>query len=90
MSEETIQKLRQRKQVLDDQLNTAFSKDLNDFIMRSNENFRRVMESNRQHWIQLAEQELAQGEADAKKGDRISAITHSMAADNYLSLANIA
>jgi hypothetical protein len=67
MLDEVIRKLRQRKQLLDDQLNTAFSKDLSDLIAQSNENLKRIRESNRQHWIQLAEKELTQGETDAKK-----------------------
>lgn len=89
MSDEEIRKLRQRKQSLDSELNTAMSKDLNDFIKQANENFNKMRETNRQYWIQMAEKELSLGEADFKRGDRISAITHSMTAENYLSLANL-
>ncbi len=59
------------------------------FITQSNENLRKMREESRKYWISLAEKELTQGEADAKKGDTVSAITHSLAANNYLSLAEL-
>jgi hypothetical protein len=90
MSDEDIRSVRQRKQALDSELNAAISKDLNDFIKRSDENFKRMREGNRQHWVQMAEKKITLAEADSKRGDRISAMTHSMAAENYLSFANMA
>jgi len=89
MSDDVLLKLRLRKEAFDKTALTEQLKAWNDFVAQSNESIRKVRESRRHYWIQLAEREMDLAEGEEKVGNRTQAVTHSVTAGNYISLAEM-
>lgn len=87
MSEDLLNKLRERKARLDKELTEKVSKDYNELMGKVHENIESLRQGNKDFYTQKAQQELDKWEQAIKSGNTITAVSHKMMAETYLALA---
>lgn len=87
MSEDLLAKLRQRKELLDKELNDKVSKEYNDLIAKTNENIASLRMESKDSYARRAQEELDKWENAMKSGNSVTAVSHKMMAETFLALA---
>lgn len=87
MSDDILNKLRQRKEGLDRELTEKISKDYTDLITKANENFETLRQGNKDFYTRKAQEELDKWEQAMRSGNTVTAVSHKMMAETYLALA---
>ena len=76
----------ERKRKSEEQLENKVSDDWKDLVKESDKYMKQMQENNRQYYEQQVDKELDEMEKDLNSGNRIGAMYHRNAADNYLRL----
>jgi hypothetical protein len=76
----------ERKRKLEEQLENKVSDDWKDLVKESDKYMKQMQENNRRYYEQQVDKELDEMEKDLNSGNRIGAMYHRNAADNYLRL----
>ena len=76
----------EKKRKLEEQLENKVSDDWKDLVKESDKYMKQMQENNRRYYEQQVDKELDEMEKDLNSGNRIGAMYHRNAADNYLRL----
>jgi|GEM_PF-889323 len=87
MSEDTLSKLRERRDILEKQLHEKVSHDMSELMKKTNERLDSLRQGSKTLYTQKAQEELDRWELAMKSGNTIAAVSHKMLAETYLALA---
>ena len=90
VSTTSFESLQERKAAIDTKLSEGYSNDITAFVIKSRDNLKTFREQAKQHYLDLAKQELDAAERFERMGDKTSGIAHSFAAGTYLTMAELA
>jgi hypothetical protein len=86
MSDDRLNKVRERKDKLPKEMTDKLSKDYNELIAKSMEKIGSLRQGSKDFYTHKAEEELDKCEQDMKSGNTISAISRKMMAETYFAL----
>lgn len=85
--ESNVNNLNARIRSLENQLNSKVSIEYADAVRKANETLKEMATKTRSYYTRLASEAVEKAEQAMKTNDTLSAMTHKMSADVYLSLA---
>ena len=89
MSNERLDKLRQRKSALDSSIYSATSKEIKDSLAEWTEGLKKTIQEHRDVLLSKAEKEVTLAEEANKRGDNLAAMHHNTVATSYMIQANM-
>jgi len=87
MSDDRLNKIRERQDRLSKEMTDKLSKDYNDLITKSMENINTLRNGTKDYYTMKAEEELDKCEQAMKSNNTIGAVSHKMMAETYIALA---